>query len=124
MVINSVIIIIILYLIFSLLRNKYDKIRLFRVLGLIVFCVMVLIINSALSRFTVGVMWNTNDYTWLYCVFGYFFVVLSIFYFWYKKGKRLIIDCAIFWVLSIVCTYLLFKGYCHIFTYYYYKLGM
>ncbi len=121
MVINSVIIIIILYLIFSLLRDKSDKIRLFRVLGLIVFCVLLLIVNRALSGIGVGVLWDTNN-TWLYCVFGCFLVVLTIFYYWYKKAKRSIIDCVILGVLITVCGYLLFKA-----TVIYvslYKLGM
>lgn len=122
MVINSVITIIILYLIFSLLRNKYVKIQLFRVLGLIVFCVLLLIINRALSGIVVGVLWDTKNNSWLYCVFGCSLVVLGIFYFWYNKAKRLIIDCSIFWVLITVCGYLLFKAI--IIYVSYYKLGI
>jgi hypothetical protein len=120
-VINAVIstvFIIILYVLFGLLRKKFDKLKSFWIiywaLGLIVllgflFLMSITIkMNYTFADVAVDVMLG-NDVL-LYCSLIYFFIMLSIFYLWYKRGNKHISYFVIFWVLSIVFGYLLFKA--------------
>ena len=117
-VVISAIFIIILYVIFGLLRKKFDKPKLFWImywaLGLIVLLGFLFLwsINIKLkytfAYAAVGIMLGNDSL--IYCSLMYFLAVLSIFYLWRKKLKKHISYCAIFWVLSIVLGYLLFKA--------------
>jgi len=100
------------------LRKKFDKPKSFWIiywalgsivlLGFLFLLSITIKLNYTFAGIAVGVMLENNFF--LYCGLGYFFVMLSIFYLWYKRGKKHISHCVIFWVLSMVFGYLLFKA--------------
>jgi len=98
---------IILFVIFRLVYKRLDKPRsywtIYWLTGIIFGFFLILgIMNQSTS---VYVLYSKNFL--LYGGIIYFLIVLSLFYFWYKKSKKPISYCVIFWILSIIFGYLL-----------------